>query len=82
MELVPNAILIVGKEDRAKRHYEFAQSLGLDIGQERIVGVCAVRKLDPANFIILVDDVDCITKRWPELGYAAVAIADIITMSE
>ncbi len=80
MELAPHAILIVGKEDTAKRVHEFAQSLGLDIGQERIVGVSVARKIDPANHIILVDDLDWIIKKWPKLGYEVAGIADIITI--
>jgi len=80
MELVPESILIVGKEDTAKQVRELVKRLELTIAEKRIYGMIQVNKI-PAGHAVLIDDIDYIIKRWPEHGYELVKVADIVAES-
>lgn len=79
----PNSIYVCYTEEYAKRAYQKAQGLGLDLSESRFKGMSDsdLKNLHSHGFKILVDDIDVITQRHPELGFNLAGIADIVTVN-
>jgi len=83
MELVPEAILVVGREDTAKRVRKFARDLGLGIADGRIYGMVNVREIIcTPECVVLIDNADYIIKGWPKRGYELIKHANIVTITK
>ncbi len=59
-----------------------AQELRLNIATTRFVSAGVYFLGDFDRYKVLVDDIDCITRVYPELGYKLAAIASVITLSD
>lgn len=80
MELVPEAILIVGKEALAGQARKLGRDLGLSIADDRIFGMTDAREIHD-RAIVLIDNVEYIIGHWPERGFGLIKQASIIVIN-
>ena len=80
----PNSFYVASTEAYAKRAFEKAQGLGLDLAPSRFKGMADkdLKTLHNHGFKILFDDADCAYGRNTELAYNVIGIASIITVND
>lgn len=79
----PNSIYVTRLERYAKWAYNKAQELGLDLDKSRFKGMTDpnIKIAQGHGFKILIDELDFITERHPQLGFELAGIADIATIN-
>ena len=83
MVAYPDSLYVNRLVDGAERAFELSQALRLNLARAQFVGATD-KKIGiqrNRNLPVLVDDIDCIIKRHPEIGYELLNAATIITIS-
>ena len=80
----PNSIYVCRTEAYAKRAYEKAQGLGLDLHESRFKGMSDpnIKIAHDHGYKILIDDIDYAIRRYSESGFNLAGIADIATINK
>ncbi len=79
----PLAVYVTSTEAYAKRAFEKAQGLGLNLHKSRFKGMSDrdLKTLYGHGYKILFDDVDCACREHTQLGYTVSSIASIVTVN-
>ena len=80
----PLGIYVCCTEEYAKRAFEKAQGLGLNLDKSRFKGMADpdLKPMREQGFKILVDDADCLCRVNVELGYNVLGLASIVTVND